>query len=173
MKKQIILLFFIFIFSISLFSQENYTDNNKDISFIMSENWQCMKYDKLKYKLVVGERVANFTQNIVINSEEFEGSMEEYIAYSIENLKIYLPDIKIKKNELFENDSNIPAWKLICENDYQVEKLRQYYYFFKNDNTFFVCVASVLQSSSEEIEVLFDESMKTFSFMKKEEKSDK
>lgn len=158
---------FLFLMGTTLFAQENYTDKHKDFSFIMPDNWQCVRYNNTKYNLVLGEKVNDVIQTIVISSEKFKGSMKEYVEYTLENLKMYLPQISFIKNEVFVNNSNIESWKLISENDYENRMLRQYYYILKNNDMFFICVASVAQETSKEIEDVFDMSMSTFKLLDK------
>ncbi len=155
--------------SMNLFAQENYTDTQKDFTFVLPDGWQCVKYNNTKYNLAIGEKINNLIQTIVISSEEFKGSMQEYLEYSIDNLKQYLPQMIFVKSGDFINEARIEAWKLVTKNNYEDELLRQYYYIFKREEMFFACVASVSQESSEEIEDVFDASMYTFKFLPKSE----
>ncbi len=169
MKRYIFISILVFLTGITLFAQGNYTDTQKDFTFVLPDGWQCVKYNNTKYNLAIGERINNLTQTIVISSEEFKGSMQEYLEYSMNDLKQYLPQMVFIKNGDFINHARIEAWKLVAKNNYEDEELRQYYYIFKKENMFFVCVASVSQESSEEIEDVFDASMYTFKFLPKAE----
>ncbi len=170
--KKITAILFLIIFSACLFAQDEYKDSRKEFSFYLPENWQSVRYQNMKYNLILGERLNKITQTIVINSEKFDGDMKEYIAYSKNTLKEYFPNMNFVKTLTFENYENIDACKFIAENDYEIAKLRQYYYIFKNNDMFYVCVASTATETSEEIEELFDESMRSFKFLKQAKASE-
>ncbi len=171
MKKKISILLILFALGFSLFAQEEYADENKEFSFIIPEDWQCINYGTFKYNLVVGERIDNFTQNIVISTEAYKGSMKQYVASSEDGLKKMIPNHKLIKKGEFKNDNKIQAYKFVIENEYEIaktkKKVRQYIYTFKNKDVFFICTASVLQKTSEEMEEVFDESMRSFKFLPK------
>ncbi len=169
MKRPIsIFILFLFCF-LNLQAQEYYTDEHKEFSFELPENWITTPYNGLKYKIAVGDVVNNFTQNIVITSENFDGNMEQYIFASIVDLKKTHPNTKFLKNEKFEIE-NISAWKTVILNTYGTvddREVRQYLYVLKNEKTYYIFTASVLAESPEEMEEMFDACARTIKFFPK------
>ncbi len=168
MKKLLLIFMMVLICFSALIAEGNYTDKIKDFTYVIPEGWTLISSSNLKYNLAVGEAVDGFAQNIIVQSEEFGVDMDEYILLSIKDLKQVLPNIQILKNEKFEN-KNVQAWKFITENNYDGRVIRQYFYTFKDNNRFFVCVATVLQDAPEEMEEIFDASMATFKIFPKSE----
>lgn len=169
MKRFLSVLFFIFIFKLCLFSQDYYTDDFKDFTFEMPDGWETMLYPGLKYKIIYGDSVHTYNQNMIFISQEETGSLEKVIKDYMEKIKNNSPDFKIIKAEKFENKAQLEAEKLVIEITQDEIDLKLYFYMFKHNTMLFICSAALPIDDEFNIEELFDASMKTFQILDKEE----
>ncbi|AGT42529.1 hypothetical protein [Treponema pedis] len=164
MKKMFIAVLFCTLFFAAASAQNSCTDKSGNFTFIMPDGWTAVNVSGAQYKLAAGLTIENFTQNISAVREKYSGTLEEYVEEAKKNIL----NSEILKEEEFGNDYNAEAKKIVFETVYENLLLKQYLYIFKIDNVCFLFTCSCLADEPEEIEDVFDESMKTFHTLHKE-----
>ncbi|UTC67042.1 MULTISPECIES: hypothetical protein [unclassified Treponema] len=173
MKRFLSILFFAFIFMTYLSAQDYYTDDFKDFTFEMPDGWETTNYPGLKYKIICGDSVKGYNQNMIFISEEISASIDEVVEEYItgkEDTAGLISGSKIISHGKFENNYNIESRKLIMEVSDEKNILKQYFYLFRHNNILYICAATLPDDTNAEIVEMLDASMKTFQiFNKKEE----
>jgi len=143
------------------------TYENGVFSIVPPKSWQETDYPGLKYKIFIGTREDNFTPNINFMDETYNGSLDDYVDLSIESLKTLISSVEIIYQNSFVTEENLESRKIIAITEQQGYLLRQSVYFFPGKNGLkMVATCTVLASSGENYDVIFDNSMKTFKWTK-------
>jgi hypothetical protein len=141
---------------------ERYFETEGGFSYIAPSGWRIMEYPGLKYKISIGTPVDNFAPNFNVVDENFISSLESYVTANLETLKTILADLKVISQEDFKTDDGKNAIKVTVEDTQSERHLRQVFYFFAAGDTKFVITYTRLSTTSNESDILVDESMKTF-----------
>ena len=172
MKRFLSMFFLIFILLPYLSSQDYYMDDFKDFTFEMPDGWEIMTSLGLKYKIICGDSLNGYNQNMIFASLEVSGSMDEEIndyVHRIEGPDYPVPGSKVTAIEKFKNNYNLESQKLTIEFPEEKNGLKQYFYLFKQNNMLYICAASIVDDSDGEIEEILDASMRTFQILDKKE----
>lgn len=126
--------------------------------------WRITNFPGLKYKIAAGTPENGFAPNINIVDETYSGSLSDYVELNIQNLKRVLPTSQVLKREDFQTNDALASIRLITErHDANIGKdLRQTFYFFENGSHKFVVTCSALADGGDDLDTLFEQSMKTF-----------
>ena len=116
---------------------------------------------------MLGHDPANgFAPNINIVEESFSGSLDKYVEGNLETLKKTFPDYKQLSKENFTTTSGEKGVKLATENQQGGRLLRQTAFFFDGGNKKYVVTCTTLAEDGDRLAPAFDESLKTFHFVK-------
>jgi hypothetical protein len=125
------------------------------------ENWTVKRFPGATYKIVITQPVNNFLPNINLVEDEFSGSMDKYVASSLEILQQSYNAKKVKEAS-FSAD-NADGVKLTVDTEINGTKLRQIFYFFQNSVGQKVVVrATSGRRSASALEIEFDSILHTF-----------
>lgn len=164
MKKKILVIFICFFLPQLTIAQNICSDKQGNFRFTIPDGWASVKLQNTPYQIAAGITIEGFTQNIIVEREEFNGSLQEYLEKAKTLLADQNENIQITKEEDFSTSRNLKGIKLILENVVETGiAIKQYVYLFKVDFVCFIVSCSVLADEPEEIEEIFDTSMKTFS----------
>lgn len=169
-KFSIIFLFLFFIQAVS--AQNVCTDPAGNFSFVMPDGWTAVTLNGVQYRAAAGITIEGFTQNITAMREKFAGALDEYLEEAKKHLIAQEGEVQIFKEEPFTTAENIEGRKIVFDCIYSDISLRQYLYIFQVENICFLFTCSVAAGEPEEIETVFDESMKTFRTLRKEVNSE-
>jgi hypothetical protein len=124
------------------------------------ENWTVKRFPGATYKIVITQPVNNFLPNINLVEDEFSGSMDKYVASSLEILQQSYNAKKVKEAS-FSAD-NADGVKLTVDTEINGTKLRQIFYFFQNSEGQKVVVrATSGRRSASALEIEFDSILHT------------
>jgi hypothetical protein len=167
MKKLVSIGILIFL-TFPVFSQigDRQYETNGNFSICPPKGWSVAELPGLKYKIYYDRPINSFSPNIGIVDEYFEGSLDEYIRLSDQNMQIIYPDAEFINNIPFRTNSGINGRKQILLTANSGRLLKQIFYIFSNGSMKFVITCSVPNGSSQNYEKIFDESVKTFEFIK-------
>lgn len=130
-------------------------------TLILSENWSVKRFPGTTYKILITQSINNFFPNINLVEDEFSGSMDKYVASSLEILQQGYNARKVREAS-FSAD-NADGVKLTVDTEINGKKLRQIFYFFQNSVGQKVVVrATSGRRSASALEEEFDAILKTF-----------
>lgn len=125
------------------------------------ENWVVQKSPASPYSVLIAQPVDDFSPNINIQEETYNGSMDDYISLSMVNLEQMMKAKKISQSPF--SAANSKGVKLVTNTEYNDFKLRQTFYFFDNSRgQKVVVVTSSARSSAGQFDPVFDTIMQTF-----------
>lgn len=161
--------FVIFLFFIQAVSAQNVCmDTAGNFSFVMPDGWAAVTLNGVQYRTAAGITINGFTQNITAMREKFAGTLDEYLEEAKKHLIAQDGELQIFKEEVFTTAENLEGRKIVFDCIYSTLSLKQYVYIFQVENICFLFTCSVAADEPEEIEEVFDESMKTFRTLRKE-----
>lgn len=83
--------------SMSLFAGERHTESEGGFSYEVPANWRVMEFPSLKFKVIVTDPINDFSPNMTLVDERFNGSLSEYEKASIPHMKKAIPGFSIIK----------------------------------------------------------------------------
>jgi len=150
-------------------NKERYIEKKGNFSITIPEKWEIFILKEYKYKLLKQSEVNNsYTPLINFADEAFEGSIDEYTEYFMEELeKLLVENIEY----LFFSEiktSNGLNGKLIVITTFQQEMLLQlnYFIFQKNENEYLIITCSSLANESAKYIELFVNTVRTLEWIK-------
>lgn len=168
MKTNFSVIFFCLFFIQAVSAQNVCTDTAGNFSFVMPEGWTAVTLNGVQYRTAAGITIEGFTQNITAMREKFAGTLDEYLEEAKKHLIAQDGELQIVKEEPFTTIGNIEGIKIVFDCVYSSLSLKQYLYIFQVENICFLFTCSVAADEPEEIEEVFDASMKTFRTLHKE-----
>ncbi len=149
------------------YEPEPYIENNGGFSVVPPKSWQVTDNSLSEYKVFMGPRENNFTANVNFVKEVYDGSLDDYVDLSIEVLEYYISNIEIIYRNPFVTLKNLEGQKVIAITEQLGYQLRQSFYFFPGKNGIkIVATCTALADSGEKYDEIFDNSMKTFEWIK-------
>jgi len=146
---------------------EPYVENNGGFSVVPPKSWQVVNNSWSKYKVFMGPRENNFTANVNFVEEVYNGSLDDYVYLNIEVLKDLISNVEIIYQSSFVTLKNLESQKVIAITEQQGYLLRQSFYFFSGKNGLkMVATCTALAGSGEKYDEIFDNSMKTFEWIR-------
>jgi hypothetical protein len=131
-------------------------------SYVPPEGWMAYQIPNLKYRLVSGPLKAGDAPNINAADEVFAGSLEQYVKTNLASLQRVMPEFRVVKQEDFQTTDELPGVRVVAEVRQAGRNLRQTYYFFGKENRKYVVVCTTGSEGGEELDPIFEASMKTF-----------
>jgi hypothetical protein len=159
-------------FFISAFMAYSQTGNrhielNGNFSICPPIGWSIIELPGIKYKIFHGQAINGFSPNIVIVDEIYEGSLDEYLRLNNQNTEKVYPDAELVSTTSIKTNNGLNGRKQIYLNASSGRLLRQYFYYFSNNSTKYVITCTVPNNSGQNYDRIFDESIKTFEFIRK------
>jgi len=143
-------------------------DNNGIFSFCPPLKWEVMEWPGYKYKVVIGPIEGKFAANITFADETYNGSLQNYVNYNLSQMGIYVQNYKLLNHNTFNTNSGITGERIIYNGTQGDFFLRAICYIFPIlDNKYLCITCLVLDNVSTKYISLFDESIKTFEYIKK------
>jgi hypothetical protein len=133
-------------------------------AFDSPPGWTKQPFGGLKHDVVMGPAANGFTPNINIVEERFRGSIDAYVQGSIDSMNRMLQNAQILAQSEFTTTDGLEGRRMTIENDQFGHRLRQTFYFFEQGSQKFVVTCSALAEGGEELDPVFETSMKTFHF---------
>ena len=159
MRKRIGFLVFSILFSLPMVCSAEELGGGYSLN--PPENWSVKKFPGATYKIVITQPVNNFSPNINLVDEKFNGSMDEYVAESFEILQRGYNAKKVGETSF--SAGNADGIKLTADTEINGIKIRQIFYFFQNSLGHKVVVrASSGRRSASALEKEFDFILHTF-----------
>lgn len=125
------------------------------------EGWTVKEFPGSPYKGLFGTRVDNFTPNINIQEENYNGPMDTYVQLNMVQLEKLMKAEKISQSSFSIQDHD--GVKLIANTQFNDLMLTQTFYFFENPaGKKVVVTATAHRGSGSEYDPVFDGIMSTF-----------
>jgi len=145
------------------FAPFRFFEENGDFSFIPPKEWQATEVSGFKYKVFIGQERNDITPNIGFTTENFKGSLNEFVTLVIEYFNNELDkNFKLLQRDDFVTLKNLKGERIIINIILNGQYLRQYYYFFKEKDKIIQAICTVLEKDSDTYDEIFNKSMKTF-----------
>ena len=145
---------------------ERYTETEGGYSICPPLYWYIIEIPGFKYRIIYTDPINGFSPNINFINETFYGSLSQYIESANQNLKMVYPDLELMNGETFIINSGIIGYKQIFINSISGNLLRQFSYCFKSDDKVWIITCTVNNGNGSRFEPIFDESVKTFEFIR-------
>ena len=94
------------------------------------DGWIVSEFPGSPYKGLFGKRANNFTPNINIQEENYNGTMDKYIQLNMVQLEKLMRAEKVKQSPFSAKNSS--GVKLIIHSEFNDLELTQTFYFFDN-----------------------------------------
>jgi hypothetical protein len=125
------------------------------------DGWTVREFPGSSYKGLFGTRANNFTPNINIQEENFDGPMDQYIRLNMVQLEKLMKAEKISQSSF--STQNHDGVKLVTHTQLNDLELTQTIYFFENPSgKKVVAIATANRDSGSEYDPVFDDIMNTF-----------
>ena len=170
--KKIIGLIFVLMMSIGVFpvfaqTGTRVVENHGNFSWQPPLNWTVTEFPGLKYRVAFGPIEGGLNVNINVVDETYHGTLRSYVDQSIALLSTLFQGFRLLYREEFRTNSGIVGEKVTIINYKQGFFLRQILYFLPGrNNTIFVITCTVPDSVASRFISIFDESIKTFEFIR-------
>ncbi len=123
--------------------------------------WKVSDFRGSPYKGLYGTRVNDFTPNINIQEDNYNGPMDTYVQLSYMQVKKLMNAKKVSEGPFLAKSHK--GVKLIADTEFNNLQLTQTFYFFENPNgKKVVVVATSRRDSGREYDPVFDGIMTTF-----------
>ena len=153
--------FFVFTLLLSLPMVCSAEDLGGGYSVNPPDGWVVNEFPGSPYKGLFGTRVGNFTPNINIQEEKFNGPMDAYIRGSLSQIKQLMKAKKISESPF--SGQNRKGVKLVTHTVFNDFELAQTFYFFENPaGKKVVVTATTTRDTGARYEPVFDGIMGTF-----------
>jgi hypothetical protein len=165
--KKLLLTIMLVCLTLPVFAQngDRQYETNGNFSICPPKGWSVAELPGWKYKIYYDRPINNFSPNIAIVDEYFEGSLDEYIRLSDQNMQILYPDAELINNAPFRTNGGLNGRKQILLTANSGRLLKQIFYAYSNGSMKFVITCTVPNGVSQNYEKIFDESVKTFEFI--------
>ena len=160
---------FFLLISASVFAQngERILDPNGDFSICPPLNWNAIDFPGLKYKAIIGPATSGFAANIVFVDEAYNGRVKNYVDANLTQLEAVFPGYKLSSRAAFKTTSGITGERVIYNFTQQGFDVKVAAYFLPaRRGRYFVITCSSLDSASDQLLPIFDESIKSFELIK-------
>ncbi len=134
-------------------------------SYVPPEGWKAYHLPGRKYRIVAAPIKEGDAPNIILSDELFVGSLEEYMRMNITTVRmtmLFTAEFRILKQEEFRTTEGLPGIRVITEVKHEGRSHRQTYYYFGKGVKKFVAVCTARSERGEELDPIFEASMKTF-----------
>jgi len=163
------ILFFICIGNISAAgNKDKYIEKAGGFSIAVPERWEAVTVKGLKYKVLRGPFVNNFSPTINFNDENFDGRFDDYMKTVNKKLNdLYGKNVEYILQSDFVTSKGL-AGRLIVITTFQNETLIQqsFFCFPSKDNRILLITCTNLANEFDKYNKLFNDTVKTFEWIK-------
>lgn len=144
-------------------SLERHYEQSGNFSFVPPSGWQLGDLPGMKYKVAFGTFSDDFTPNINVIDEVYDGSLDNYVELNLGVMQRVSPEFKLISQQEFVNNTGAKAVKLVTDNSLFGRQLRQTFYLFESGQTKYVATCTRLIGSKQAaVDTQCEESMRTF-----------
>jgi hypothetical protein len=143
-------------------SAERHYETAGGFSYVPPRGWELVDSTRIEYKIAREPVAGGFAGNLNVIDETFPGSLDEYVAASLENMSSFFDGYRQISQDDFQPATGSPGVKVVAEIAQQGRLLHQTFYFFGSDETKFVVACTRLAEAGEEFDAICEESVKTF-----------
>ncbi len=132
-------------------------------SFCPPQGWAVRTLPGMKYSIAAGPASKGFAPNINVVDETAEMPLAAYVDANKATLSKAFKSYKEVGKSDFKTASGLKGTRLLIQSDQNGTLLKQAFYFFAGTgDKKFVVTCSALASGGEEIDEVFEASLKTF-----------
>lgn len=133
-------------------------------SYVPPEGWMAYQLPGRKCRIVSAPIKDGDAPNIFASDELFIGSLEEYMRVNITTVRMtmQMAEFRILKQEAFRTTDGLPGIRVITEVKQGGRSHRQTHYYFGKGVKKYVVVCTTRSERGEELDPIFEASMKTF-----------
>ncbi len=173
MKKAALAFIVLLTFALTAASQQTckrHTEPEGGFSLCPPEGWSIEEKTGQKYKVVFGTPSNNFTPNINLKEEAYDGPLNEYLAAGIKSIlasteKLGATSIELTGQSDFVTDSGQRGFRVGYRTKYKGYLIRTIQYLLNGKSGKKIVVScTALESDREVLDDVFDRSVKTFRF---------
>ena len=142
--------------------QGRHYEREGGFSLMPPEGWPVADMPGLKYKVIVGPSSNDFAPNINVVDEAYSGSLDDYVASSMEMLERMFEDFKKISQEDLRLENDTRAIKLVTHNRQHGRELQQTFYIVDGAKRKFVLTCTKLAEDKRDFAKEFEASVCTF-----------
>jgi hypothetical protein len=142
-------------------SVERHYEPAGSFSYVPPAGWELVESSRIPYKIAREPGAGDFAGNLNVIDEVFPGTLDEYVATSLENMSTFFDGYRLISQEEFEPAEGPPGVRVVVENAQQGRLLHQTFYFFGNEPKF-VVACTRLAEAGEEFDLVCEQSARTF-----------
>lgn len=159
----ILLLLFSFLTIAFSADEERLVEATGGFSYTPPVGWAIREFPGQKYRLSHDQPQNQFSANINVVDESFDGKLGAYVQANLATLeKFYQKFVMVSQGELVTT-AGATAHRLTVNGRFNDKELRQIFYFFKgNGKTYFVMTCTSLASDGDQRDALFEKAAKSF-----------
>jgi hypothetical protein len=179
MLKQLLFIFILLATSaFSACSQQSKQSCNKvleqsvAISYCAPTDWSVAKMEGNEYHQLKGEKHDLLTPNLIFDADQYKGTLSEYynsnIDYLLSNYKNVpnVDSVEVESRSDF-NAGEFSGFRVVLITKHKRAVVRTILYFFNGKgDTKISMTATFLQSEKDELDKVFDDTVKTLKFEK-------
>jgi hypothetical protein len=133
-------------------------------SYIPPAGWELVEASGTTYKVALGPLQDDFTPNLVVVDEPFDGTLDEYVSASLANMSDFFEGFQLISQDAFAPLEGPAGVRLVVENAQGGRRLRHSFYCFDAGARKFVLTGTQLSGSGASLEPTFDAAARTFRF---------
>jgi hypothetical protein len=147
-----------------------YVETEGGFAVVPPDGWKVVDNPNSDYKVFMESMfpgAGNFIPNVNFVIEPYNRPLDDYIEYSINQLKSELNATIIRQQD-FKTAKGLNGKKIITTLEREKSLYRMLFYVFPNKEGYYmIATAASLASSGEKYDAAFDKSMKTFEWIEK------
>lgn len=143
-------------------SRERHYEPEGGFSYVPPAGWDLVDSPSMPYATAIGPGTDDFSANLTIMDEPFAGTLGEYVTLSLNNMREFFEGLEVVRQEQFRSVEGPPGVKIVTKNVQRGRALHQVFYLFNADATKFVITCTRLAVADEAVDVVCEESVRTF-----------
>jgi len=104
MKKLTFIAIVFAVLSLPVQAGERHTEESAGFSYEVPNNWRVMEFPGLKFKIIITDPIGEFSPNMTLVDEKYEGSLAAYEKASIPHMEKAIPGFSILKRMQAKTD---------------------------------------------------------------------
>jgi hypothetical protein len=148
-------------------NKERYVERN-NFSIAIPESWEVVSIRGLKYKILRGAFENNFSPTINFVDEEFDGELDEYIEYFMDQIdSIFVENREYIFYGEFKTLKELTG-RILVITSFQQGMLIQFNYFLfpRNDGRYIIITCSNLANDNLNFNELYINTVRTFELLR-------
>lgn len=140
---------------------ERHYEPSGGFSYIPPAGWQLVEASGVEYKAALGPVKDDFAPNIIVVSERFSGSLEEYVSSSLDNMSQFFEGFQVISQDDFEPEEGPTGVRIVVENVQGGRAMHQVFHIFDVGATKLVVTCTRLAGPAQELDAMCEGSVKT------------